>query len=98
MQLFALPCASSIRSWAASVDCEPGYLTNVIQLLGKVLKDWMCDIVLFVDNMKLCSETIWDPKAQKFVGHTDYGTVIPQCTDGEGTEALVCMVVAMTGN
>ena len=34
-KFFALPHASSISSWAASVDCEPRYLTNVSQLLGK---------------------------------------------------------------
>ena len=56
----------------------------------------MPDIVLIVDGMKICSETIWDPKVWKFVDYTDHGT--PECADGEGTEALVFMVIRMTGD
>ena len=99
-KIFALPHSSNIRTWAASVDCEPGYLMNVIQLLGKALqeKKWMSDVVLVVDGMKLCSEAVWDTKAQKFVGNINYGTAIPELVDGEATEALVFMVVGMTGN
>ena len=37
-KLSAFPYMSSIRNWASSVDCEPGHMTNVIQLFGKVLK------------------------------------------------------------
>ena len=98
-KIFGLPHSSSVRTWAASVDCEPGYLMNVIQLLGKTLqeKKWMSD-VLVVDGMKLCSEAVWGPKAWKFVGNIDYGTAIPELVDGEATEALVFMVVGMTGN
>ena len=58
----------------------------------------MSDIVLVVDGMKLCSEAVWDPKAQKFVGNIDYGMAIPELVDGEATEALVFMVVEMTEN
>ena len=96
----ALSHASSIMSWAASAECEPGYLTNDIQLLGEVLKEkyWMHDIVLIIDSMKSCSETIWVPKAQTFVGHIDHGNEIQECAYGEATEALVFMVVGMTGN
>ena len=99
-RVFALPHASSRRTWAASVDYEPGCLTNNIQHLGKVLKErhWMLDFVLIVDSMKLHSETIWNPKAQMFVGHIDYGTAMPECADGEATETLAFMVVGMTRN
>ena len=52
-KIFALPHSSSVRTWGASVDCEPGYLMDVIQLLGKALqeKKWMSDVVLVVDGM-----------------------------------------------
>ena len=72
-KIFALPHSSSVRTWAALVDCEPGYLMNVIQLLGKALqeKKWMSDVVLVVGGMKLHSEAVWDPKAPKFVGNTE---------------------------
>ena len=89
-KISALPHSSSVGTWAASVDCEPGYLMNVIQLLGKALqeKKWMSDVVLVVNEMMLCSEAVWDPKAQKFVGNIDYGTAIPELTDSEAAEAL----------
>ena len=48
--------------------------------------------------MKLCSKSVWDPKALKLVGNIDYRTAIPGLVDGEATEALVLMVVGMTGN
>ena len=33
-KILALPHTSSLRAWAASVDCNPGYLMNVIRCLG----------------------------------------------------------------
>ena len=56
----------------------------------------MHDIVLIVDSMKSHSETIWDQKSQKFVGHIDYVTAIPECADEEATEALVFIMVGIT--
>ena len=50
-----LPNLSSIRTWAVSVDCESGYLFNVIKLIGKmgVEKPWTSDKVLVVDATAL---------------------------------------------
>ena len=61
--MLALPHPSGIRGWAASVDCEPGYLTNVIKLLGEIVKKkgWMSEVVLMVDAMTLHKGTVWDP-------------------------------------
>ena len=99
-KVLALPHASSIRGWAASVDCEPGYLTNVIKLLGEIVdkKGWMSDAVLMVDAMALHKGTVWDPKTKRYVGTVDYGTAIPENEDELATEALVFMVVGMTGH
>ena len=54
-KILALPHPSSIRAWGASVDCSPGYLTNVIEMLGTAVakKSWMSDVVLIVDAMSL---------------------------------------------
>ena len=53
--VFFLPHSSTIRSWAASVDCEHGFSCDVIRLVGKVAKTkhHMSDIVLIVDAMEL---------------------------------------------
>ena len=65
-KMFALPHPSSIRTWAASVDCEPGYLTNVIKAIESVIekKPLMSEVALIVDAMALHKGTIWDPKTK----------------------------------
>ena len=35
-KVLKLPHALSVRAWAASVDCQPGYLTNVMELIGNL--------------------------------------------------------------
>ena len=74
-KLLSLPHPSSIRAWAASVDCEPGYLTNVIKLLGEQVyeKRWMADVALVVDAMSLHKMTIWDGAKKCYIGLVDYG-------------------------
>ena len=92
--LLALPHPSSIRAWAASVHCNPGYLIDVMKCIGSHVqkKHWMSDVVLIVDAMALHKGTIWDPKTKQYVGMVDYGTAVPEVTDSYATEALVFMV------
>ena len=95
-----MPHSSSIRTWAANVDHQPGYLTNVIQLIGKVAeqKHWMRDVELVIDAMTLHSGTVWDPKSRSYVGTVDYRAAAPEATYELATEALVFMLVGMTGH
>ena len=58
----------------------------------------MSDAVLMVDAMALHKGTVWDPKTKRYVGTVDYGTAIPENEDELATEALVFMVVGMTGH
>ena len=53
-----------MKHWAASVDCEPGCLTNVIQAIGKLAerKGWMKDVVLIVDAVSIHKMTMYDKK------------------------------------
>ena len=99
-RVLKLPHASSIKTWAASVDCKPGYLTNVINAIGELTekKMWMQDIVLIVDAMSIHKMTIYDQSRKSFVGLVDYGTAIPEANATEATEALVFMIVGLTGN
>ena len=71
-KILALPHPSSIRAWGASVDCSPGYLTNVIEMLGAAVakKSWMSDVVLIVDAMSLRKGTVWDPVSGRVNGKT----------------------------
>ena len=99
-KILKLPHSSSIKHWAASVNCEPGYLTNVTQAIGKLAerKVWMKDIVLIVGAMLLHKMTMYDKNQKSFVGLVYYGTAIPEADAAEATEALVFMIVGLTGN
>ena len=54
-QVLLLPHPSCIRSWAASVDCEPGFLCDVISFLGNAAQNnaVLSDVVLIVDAMAI---------------------------------------------
>ena len=96
----ALPHPSSIKAWAASVDCNPGYLMNVIKCIGSQVakKPWMSDVVLIVDAMAIHKDTTWDPKTKRFVGTVDYGMAMPEVMESLATEALVFMIAGLTGH
>ena len=95
-----LPHPLSIRSWAASVACEPGFLTNVIDAISSSLQDkpWMKDCVLILDAMAIRKETVWDPVRQCYVGCADYVAALPDAGDSLATEALVFMASGVTGH
>ena len=99
-KLLTLPHPSSIRACAASVDCNPGYLIDVMKCLGSEVekKPWMSDVALIVDAMALHKGIIWDPKTKKYVGTVDYGTALPEVTESFATEALVFMVSGLSGH
>ena len=99
-KLLALPHPSSIRTWAASVDCEPGYLTNVINAKSSVVekKPSMSDVVLIVDAMALHKDTMCDQKVKQYVGTVNYGPAVPEPPEQLATEALVLMISSLTGH
>ena len=89
-----------IRAWSSSVDCEPGFLGNVIKSIGNLVqtKKWMSDVVLIVDAMALHKGSTWDPKSKSYAGLVDYGTAKPEVEENLATEALVFMVAGVTGH
>ena len=97
-KLLVLPHPSSIRTWAASVDCEPGYLTNEINAISSVVekKPSMSDVVLIVDAMALHKGTMWDQKLKQYVGTVNYGPAVPEPPEQLATEALVLMISSVT--
>ena len=72
-KVLKLPHASIIRIWASSVDYQPGYLTQVIALLGEMAQrnQWMRDAVLVVEAMSLSKMTVYDRTSKFFVGLVD---------------------------
>ena len=61
-KVLKLSHASSTHIWALSVDCQPGYLTQAIALLGEMAQknQGMRDGVLVVDAMSLSKMTVYD--------------------------------------
>ena len=99
-KLLVFPHPSSIKIWAASVDCEPGYLTNVINTISSIgkKKPSMSDVVLIVDAMALHKGTMWDQKFKQYVGTVNYGTAVPEPPEQLATKALVFMISSLTGH
>ena len=64
-KILHLPCQASIRSWAAAINCEPGFLTDVIQHLQTTLDEDDKDCILIVDEMSIKKEVVWDKKKQE---------------------------------
>ena len=58
----------------------------------------MSEVVLVVDAMSLHKATMWGPISNQYVGNVDYGTAVPEvCTD-LATDALVFMIVGLSGH
>ena len=42
--VLSLPNSPSIHTWTAGYDCEPGYLTNIISLIGQLAQKSLVSI------------------------------------------------------
>ena len=95
-----LPHVSTIRKWSASIDCKPGFLTEVIAFLNKAKDEHlhMEDCVIILDAMAIRKDIVYDPKEQKYVGFVDCGTLKAECDDTVATETLVFLVSGLTGH
>ena len=92
---FHLPSPSTIRSWATSVECEPGFLKQVINHLQNNLPEDNKDCVLLVDEMSIKSDVLWDAKTKTFVGNVNYGNIVAEDGDTAAENALVVMAVGL---
>ena len=97
-RVLKLPHTSRIWHWAVSLNCEPGYLTDVIKLIGLAAKtDHSMTDALLVDVIAIHKGTFWNPKNQHYVGNVNYGTAAPEACENPATEALVFLAVSLTG-
>jgi hypothetical protein len=90
-----LPCSATIRAWAASIKCEPGFMTCIIEHLQNTLDEDDKDCFLLVDEMSIKKQVIWDKKNKKFAGTTDYGPILAEEQDSIAQNALVVMAVGL---
>ncbi|PIK46483.1 putative DNA transposase THAP9-like [Apostichopus japonicus] len=92
-----LPNPSSLRQWRSSVDCQPGFLKEVLLHLQKETeKDvTMADCALLVDAMSIRKQTEWNHIKKQFEGFVNYGGVVAEPNDDLATECLVFMAVGI---
>jgi hypothetical protein len=99
-QYLHLPHPSTIRKWSASLNCQPGFLTEVIDHLKEMSSTdpFKKHCTLMLDAMALKKEVVYDPKYGNYAGFVDCGNLRPSSDDSLATEALVFMAVGLTGN
>ena len=100
LRFWFFPHPSSIKAWGASIDCNPGYFTDVITLIRTTAqkKPQMSEVVLVVDAMSLHKGSMWDPVLKRYVGNVDYGTAVPEVSTDLASNALVFMIVGLSGH
>ena len=91
--ILSLPDVSSIRNWLSNVDCNPGFLSNVINLCSK-LDPFDRNFSLVIDSMSIKKQTSY--AGGHFTGFCDYGGIVAEDRDELCTEALVFLLVPLS--
>jgi DNA transposase THAP9 len=92
-----LPHPSTVRSWSASVQCQPGFLANVFQQLKQDVQQdiEMVDCALMFDSMSIRKQTVWDLSLNKYVGFVDCGIASLEPVEELASEVLVILLVGL---
>ena len=96
-KVFYLPHQSSIKQWTSSINCEPGFLSEVFQDLQKQIEknSDISDCALLIDGMAIRKQVLYDSLKSKYAGFVDYGGLVPESTETIASEALVFMLVGL---
>jgi hypothetical protein len=90
-----LPHPATLRQYVSSVNCEPGFLMDVLKMLQlKKEADKLCNLVIDAMHIKTSIVTDNDGKVH---GYCDFGGVAVFKPDERATEILVLMAVSLTG-
>ena len=94
---FLLPNPSTIRSWIASYNCEPGLFSEVFTELQRQGENnhTMTDCCLMLDGMSIRQQTIYDRAQDKYTGFVDFGNIRPHDTETLATESLTLMMTGL---
>ena len=92
-----LPHPASLRNWQSSVECEPGFLKDVLENLALQVANNinMSDCALMMDAMAIRKQVIYDKTKAKFTGFVDYGGCIPEHREEQASEALGFLLVGL---
>lgn len=92
---FTLPSPSTIRRWMSSVDCEPGFFTDVLDTI-KPKEDAQPGTIYFnlvVDSMSIRKHLQADKHTGKIIGNVTLGDDQTKCA----SESLVFLLVPLVG-
>jgi hypothetical protein len=90
--IFDLPTSRTIRRWLESVECDPGFLVDTIQLVAKNCQNSANAFSLVIDSMAIRKRLIIDQSTNKVLGHVTVGD-----TSKLAGEALVFLLVPILG-
>lgn len=95
-----LPHPATIRKWCASINCQPGVLTDALESLKEKMKekDINKHCCLMLDSMAIKKEVVFNTKTKAYEGFVDCGRIETSSGDTLATEALVFMVVGLAGH
>lgn len=88
--ILSLPHPSSIRNWLSNIECEPGFLQNVIDICSH---NDIQDYSLVIDSMALMQQPSYSNGV--FTGYCDYGGLIGEFSEKLCSEALVFLLVPL---
>ena len=98
---FSLPAPSSIANWTSSVNCEPGFFSDVFEYLEEKSQtdSTYKDCALMFDGVHIKSGLHYNSSMGKYEGFMNFGdNVVAFDEDKVATEALVFMLVGIQGH
>ena len=90
--VLTLPAPRTIQTWLENIDCEPGFLTNVFDILAKEQMPFS----LVIDSMAIRKRLIVNRYNSTIKGFVDLGADDNAPEQREVTEALVFLLVSVT--
>ncbi len=84
--IIPLPAPSLIKRWARLVDCEPGFITEALDILKSEILDQpeKKDCCLVFDAMAIRKQTLWDAKQDEFVAFVNCRAAADRSTRNHG--------------
>ncbi|XP_049781652.1 uncharacterized protein LOC126183595 isoform X1 [Schistocerca cancellata] len=91
-KLMPLPHKSFISKWVASVDCEPGFLTDVFKYidLNPIVRDQFSDSCLIVDSMAIRKQVVWDQGTKQSTTYR-YPAIAQRSVEDNEEIQIMCM-------
>ena len=90
-----MPHPSTIRKWASSKNCQPGFLSQVFATLKTTVTPNHKDVVLMLDSIAIKKAYHYDTGSKSYSSSISYGTAKTGCDETLASEILVFMIVCL---